>query len=220
MNPKQRTIRFIGIIFLFFSFWPAASFAGDTVKIDEILTGIEKKYAGNSFSTHFSQTSKLAALDISDQASGKAYFSHPGKMRWEYETPDTYSVITNGKTLWIFRPEENQVTVKEAAQVFKTGAGAAFLSDISLMRKNFDIRIKETAPTYIELDMTAVDGSSSITAITLRITRKTFEIIRVVTYDAFDNTTLFEFNNSKFESIPPEKFEFKIPPGVTIMEMD
>ena len=79
---------------------------------EAVLSAIEKKYAGKSFEASFYQISKLEALDITEKASGKASFSHPGKMKWEYLEPEQHEIITNGKSLWIYRPEENQVDRK------------------------------------------------------------------------------------------------------------
>lgn len=193
--------------------------AQKTDEVENTLSNLEKKYAGKSFVARFSQISKLAALDITDKASGTVSFSHPGKMKWEYREPETHQIITNGKRLWIFRPEENQVMTGDATQFFKSGAGGAFLSDISLIRKSFDIRLKETATHYIELDLTRKKKTGDITSIIIRVSKETFEITRVVTYNQYDDTTLLEFYDTRFIPLDPGAFEFPIPPGVNIIDM-
>ncbi len=49
---------------------------------DKTLAAIEKKYTDKGFQADFNQISKLAALEITETASGKAWFNHPGKMNW------------------------------------------------------------------------------------------------------------------------------------------
>ncbi len=190
------------------------------VSKEDILSNLEKKYTGKSFVARFSQISRLAALDITEKAMGKAFFSHPGKMRWEYEEPETHQIITNGKLLWIYRPTENQVMTGDAAQFFKSGAGGAFLSDISLIRKNFEIRIKEIAKEYIELDLKSKKEITDIKSIVIRLSKKEYEITRVVTYNQFEDTTLFEFFDTRFTPIAPERFEFEVPEGVSAIDME
>lgn len=207
----------IAVCSAFFSFSPA--FCSETVK-EDILTAVEKKYAGKSFEADFTQTATLAALDISEQASGKANFSHPGKMRWQYLEPEHHEIITNGSSLWIYRPQENQVMMGDASQFFKAGAGGAFLSDISLVRKNYTIRVKEITADYVEIDLVAKKKIPEISLIVIRVSQKNNEIQRVTTYNAYDDTTVFEFKNIRFRQVDPDLFEFSLPQGVNIINLD
>lgn len=50
--------------------------------------------------------------------SGTVYFSRPGRMRWEYESPESKLFIADGKTVWFFVPADHTVTqapMKESA---------------------------------------------------------------------------------------------------------
>ena len=42
--------------------------------------------------------------------SGTVYFSRPGRMRWEYESPEPQLFVTDGKTDWSFVPADHTVT--------------------------------------------------------------------------------------------------------------
>jgi outer membrane lipoprotein carrier protein len=42
--------------------------------------------------------------------SGTAYFSKPGRMRWEYEEPEQKLFITDGKTVWFYVPADHTVS--------------------------------------------------------------------------------------------------------------
>lgn len=42
--------------------------------------------------------------------SGKVYFSRPGRMRWEYESPEQKLFISDGKTVWFYIPSDHTVT--------------------------------------------------------------------------------------------------------------
>ena len=79
--------------------------------MEEILKNVEKRYAASDFSTRFYQTLTLKAMDITDNATGRAFFKRPGMMRWEYEKPDRQIIITDSDTLWIYRPDDDQVMI-------------------------------------------------------------------------------------------------------------
>ena len=78
-------------------------------------------------------------MEITDRAAGKAFFKRPGKMRWEYETPDRQTIITDNETLWIFRPEYNQVMIGKAHYFLEFGKGFSFLSYIKIIKKKLII---------------------------------------------------------------------------------
>jgi outer membrane lipoprotein carrier protein len=49
---------------------------------------------------------------------GTVYFRRPGRMRWEYESPEKKLFVTDGKTVWFYVPADHTVTripVKENA---------------------------------------------------------------------------------------------------------
>ncbi len=187
---------------------------------DKTLAAIEKKYTGKGFQADFNQISKLSALEITETASGKVWFNHPGKMKWLYLTPQHHEITTNGHTLWIYRPDQDQVMRGDAKKFFKAGAGGAFLSDIGLMRKNFTIERKETDDTHISFLLTAKQENPDMVSILIRVSRATHEIQQVTTRNTYGDTTLFEFTNIQFKKIDASVFEFKSPEGSSIIEMD
>ena len=117
--------------------------SGSSLTQDEVIAGVEKRYAVSGFSARFTQESTLEAMDIMDTASGSIRVKRPGMMRWEYEKPDRQSIITDGRTLWVYRPEDNQVMIGKAPLFFGDGKGAGFLADMKLIKKKFGITLEE-----------------------------------------------------------------------------
>lgn len=208
------------IIILVFC-WAVPGNTSDTgAPAQTILDGLENRYAGQSFSADFVQTSTLAALDINETASGTAWFSHPGKMKWQYLSPERHDIITNGTELWIYRPEENQVMRGDAARFFQSGAGGAFLSDISLIRKNYTVSVTKATQDYTELLLEDQAGNPDIHRIVIRVRPEQFHIFHVTTKNAFGDTTRFAFSNIRFWQIPDDRFDFTIPSGVNVIDMN
>ena len=110
--------------------------------IDTIVAGVEARYNVLGFTADFDQESILKAMAVTDTASGRLMVRQPGKMRWEYLVPDPQTIITDGKELWVYRPEENQVLVGKAPSFFGEGKGAGFLSNIKMVRKSFQLSLE------------------------------------------------------------------------------
>ncbi len=105
-------------------------------------TATDQKLRINDYSADFFQESKIASLDRLQRANGQVEVAFDYqrqqtvpevKFHWQYTQPTTQEIVSNGKTLWVYLPENNQViqsdieTVNEARQndpmTFLTGLG-------------------------------------------------------------------------------------------------
>lgn len=195
----------------------AQSLDDETAKI---ISGIEAKYAQKSFSADFEQASRLTALDVTEIAKGKAWFSHPGKMKWAYQSSDNHEIITNGKNLWIYRPEENQVMTGDAAPFFQSGSGGAFLANIRKIREEFTIEPGKSGKNFSQLVLTPKKETPELAKIRITVNLPGHEIPVVETENIYGDTTKFIFTNIQFVTFDEQIFEFTPPLGIEIIEMD
>jgi outer membrane lipoprotein carrier protein len=193
-----------------------------SMSIDEILERVEKIYTASNFSAAFIQASTIKAMEITDSASGKLYVQYPGKMRWEYMKPESQLIVTDGIQLWMYRPEDNQVMLGQASTFFSEGKGAGFLSDIRLLRKDFDITLEDIRfGDYYNLKLVPLETNWDIAYVHLLVSRTTFHIAQVFTYNAYDDVTRIELVDPQFnESFDNAFFTFKIPQGVDVLRLD
>ncbi len=182
--------------------------------VDDWLTRLENRYQ-SGFSANFYQKSTLQAMGIDDEAGGKALFSPPGRMRWIYEQPEPYSIITDGNTVWIYRPAERQVMMGQADSYFGGGGGTSFLSDIKRLRSQFDATIDETSTEEtVVLRLVPVDGSLGFSSVYLKINRRSETVKEVVTYNAYQDRTLIRFSQVKMApEVKRQDFQFTVPAG-------
>lgn len=194
------------------------------ILLDKIMDKVEKKYAVAGFSARFVQESTLKAMDIMDSASGKITVKRPGKMRWEYEEPDRQIIVTDGKNLWIYRPDDNQVMIGEFPSFFGDGKGASFLSDIKLIRQKFNITIENTETEkndYYILKLLSVKKTNDLSYINLSISKKTFYLEEIVTYNSYGDETRIKLIDIKLLEDPDDSiFIFDIPYGTEVLELD
>ena len=136
--------------------------------LDYVLKELEKRYTGSQFSAEFLQESTIKTMEITDFAAGRLYVRYPGMMRWEYHKPERQVIVTDGRQLWIYRPQDNLVMTGSAPVFFRDGKGASFLSDISLIRKKFKISMVRAEGEYLyELRMTPLEQTLNIAEVRL-----------------------------------------------------
>ncbi|MBC2713727.1 MAG: outer membrane lipoprotein carrier protein LolA [Desulfobacteraceae bacterium] len=188
---------------------------------EEILEKLETRYNAADFSAAFSQESTLKALDITDTAAGKVWFKHPEMMRWEYERPEKYAIISDGKNLWIYRPEDNQVVIGNAMTYFGNGKGASFLSNFKLVQDAYTVSVAKPANDgQYTLKLVPKQKQIDLSAIFLNIEKKSFDIKSVLTLNDYGDETRIEFSDLIFEDLDASLFNFRIPPGADILKLD
>ena len=169
--------------------------------LDDIMDRVEKTYSQTGFSADFTQTSTLKALEITDTASGTILVKRPGMMRWEYNQPEKQLIITDGNMLWIYRPEDKQVITGNAPDFFKNGKGAGFLSDMKILKKKFSITLEnmDGKDDYI-LKLFPNENMMDISYIYLSISKKTFLIQQIISYNSFEDETKIILHHVKFQN--------------------
>lgn len=190
-----------------------------SLPLNKILDHVEKKYKAPGFSASFNQDSTLKAIDVTDSAYGKVFFKRPDKMRWEYQHPNKQHIISDGKTLWLYQPDENQVTIGDTPSFFGDGRGASFLSDIKTIKKQFNVTLLgEDKKNFFILKLIPKEKQLDISYVILKISKKTFLVDQLISYNLYKDETKISFSNTKFLKKPdPRLFTFDPPENVHIM---
>ena len=190
--------------------------------LNDIMDRVEETYSQTGFSADFTQTSTLKALGITDTASGTILVKRPDMMRWEYNQPEKQLIITDGDMLWIYRPEDKQVITGNSPVFFKNGKGAGFLSNMKILKKKFSITLEniDGKDDYI-LKLLPNENMMDISYIYLRISKKTFLIQQIISYNSFEDETKILLDHIKFQNeIDTIMFDFTIPEGVDVLQLD
>jgi outer membrane lipoprotein carrier protein len=161
-------------------------------------------------------------MAVTDTASGRLMVKQPGKMRWEYLVPEPQTIITDGTDLWVYRPEDNQVMVGKAPALFGEGKGAGFLSNIKMVRNNFQISLeKGESPTLYRVKLVPNQSSADLMEIHLDINKESYDLVGITTYNVYGDETRIQLKNFNFSDVPPEgRFRFDIPEGADVVDMN
>jgi outer membrane lipoprotein carrier protein len=86
------------------------SFAQTSPQAAPVVRLLEARYRNiKTLKAFFLQTYRDGRSGLQVE-SGTVYFSRPGRMRWEYESPESKLFIADGKTVWFFVPADGTAT--------------------------------------------------------------------------------------------------------------
>lgn len=189
--------------------------------LNQVLQKLETRYKPMGFTALFTQESTVKALEITDIAVGRITVKRPDKMRWTYEKPEKQIIITDGRTLWVYRPEENQVMVGASPALLGDGQGASFLTDIEQIKRKFDITLAEKSADHYHLKLIPLKKTPDLAVIHILIDIQTSDITEIITYNVYGDETRIRFTNIQFKQhLDDALFTFDIPEGADVIQMN
>jgi outer membrane lipoprotein carrier protein len=162
---------------------------------------------------------------------GTAYFRRPGKMRWEYASPEKNLFVVDGKFAWFYVPADRTVSRVAAKQSEDWRTPLALLAgEMKVSRVCSKVSLATDQPkdgSLVKLgcvirgtEKYAKSGASRDSAY-FEIARATGELEKVAVLSAGGVRMEMRFSNWKFD--PPaseELFHFQPPRGVAIVNGD
>lgn len=200
----MKKIIFMGLIFL--------STSGFSQNSGELLQS--KLNAIRSMTADFNQVVKAKKREVS-HSSGTMALERPGRFRWQTNSPMKQLVIADGKKMWVYDVELEQVTVKKQ-QKGLGGTAALFLSGYDdTVTRDFDVTQKDGA-NGIVFDLKSKSAKANFQRIKLIFTKDNLTGLEL--YDQLGQTTLVKLvqikSNPKLSS---QLFQFKAPRGTDII---
>lgn len=215
MNLKNCTL--LSILILLWASPPSAMALDATAIVD----AIQKQYdATHTFQARFVQKSYLRILDQSQHAQGTVSIKKPGKMRWEYNAPDRQILVSNDQALWLYLPDEQQVTKMKVQSIYSSNTPALFLAGRGQLTESFTIKkVTEKDGVYI-VELIPRDKAQNLTKMVLLADKKNFQIIGSRVYDNLGNKTEMIFSDIRSNpALDDATFQFEVPRGVELIDL-
>ena len=171
--------------------------------------------------------------------SGTVYFSRPGRMRWDYESPEQKLFLVDGTNVWFYVAADRTVSrakMKESSDWRTPIALLVGKGDLSRLCRSIEIVAPaSTAGGKPEIHALqdgdtvlrctprkgtgdSVDAPDSLREVLLE-TDSQARLVRVVLREAGNIETEFRFGNwEENVPIPEAQFHFQPPPGVTVVD--
>ena len=152
--------------------------------------------------------------------SGTFEFQRPGKFRFVYVKPFEQTIVADGKTLWLYDADLNQVTQRPQAQALGSTPAAILASanDLKALSADFDL---QSAPEQDGLQW--VQASPKDRNGQLKSVRVGFaadgQLSALDILDSFGQRSLIRFSQLQTQaSLPTSTFEFKVPAGADVLK--
>ncbi|WOB49348.1 outer membrane lipoprotein chaperone LolA [Xanthomonas hydrangeae] len=114
------------------------AFAGARQELDTFTRGLK------GLDGQFSQQVSDANGRVKESSSGRVALSAPRQFRWEYAKPYKQLIVADGKKVWVFDPDLEQVTVRAQGSEEQNSPLVALI-DPARLDKQYDVS-EEAAP--------------------------------------------------------------------------
>jgi outer membrane lipoprotein carrier protein len=201
--------------------WPDLCGAAESTNADSIVDKLQKNYDSTvDFTADFRQETEVKTLNRTLKSSGKLSFKRPGKMLWRYEEPKGQFVLADGKYLYFFQPDQNQVIKSPLKNAFRGDIPLSFLLGLGNLKKDFNATLKSSDANQYVLRLEPKGEAGGFTEILLTVNKTSFDIASVSVRDAASNLTSVRFSNMrKGVGLKDSLFEVEIPKGADIVEL-
>mgnify|MGYP000848166522 FL=1 len=149
------------------------------------------------------------------ESSGTLFFSRPGKFRWVYQKPYAQLLVGDGKRLWIYDEDLDQVTVRRLDLAIGDSPAALLAGDNDI-EKRFNLKDAggKNGLEWVEAAPKASGGSFEIVLLGF----KGDSLQAMELKDNFGQTTLLRFSNlERNPSLGGSLFRFTPPKGADVI---
>jgi len=189
----------------------------------ELAAALQKKYDGiKDFSADFSHDYEGGVLRKKITERGHLLVKKPGKMRWDYTTPETKQFVSDGVKMYSYIPQDKQVIVATVPPDEDAPTPTLFLAGKGNVTRDF-------TPSLVDPPPGMPAGSRALKLIprakqrdydwlVLVLDPASLTIRGLLTVDAQGGKSSFSFTNLKENlGLADKEFAFKIPRGVDVV---
>jgi len=186
----------------------------------DVAGALQRKYdAIKDFSASFNQTYEGGVLRRKASESGTVYVKKPGRMRWDYTTPEKKLFVSDGRTMFLYFPADKQVMKNPVPDQDQATSAVLFLMGKGDIVRDFNVRWAEggTENTY-RLRLDPKTRQAEYDWLEVAADRHTLQIVGLTAADAQGGRSSFSFSNFKENvGLADKMFQFSIPRGTEVI---
>lgn len=190
---------------------PAAAAADAT----SVVQQVEAKYATvKVLQADFVQTTRSEVFGEEKQ-SGNLVLKRPKQMLWNFTGSGTKQFVTDGKTMWVYTADDNQV-IRYDDITASTSQADSLLQSLDQLDELFAVEVlPDELGHTLSLAPRQVDGH--VKKLRLELSPE-LVVERVTITDNFDNVTELAFSAVKLDGdVPDTIFQFEVPAGAELI---
>ena len=214
--------RLFFLIFIFFGV--SLNLSASNNALSMVIDNLHKKYDNiSTYKADFVQVNFFKAVNQVQKFSGTLYLKKPDKMRWDYVKPEVQSIISNGKKIWYFYPEENQANYADLSGKSKENSLIFMLLEgIKKVESTFYMRLISGNENnkFFYLQLLPKKPNTEIKKVILTVSKKDFSIkVSHVFYATNDISKVIFKNVSLNIKLDDSFFNFTPAPGCEVFKI-
>ena len=168
-----------------------------------------------TFQAKFTQTVLDSRGQVMEKAEGLFILERPGKFRWNYKQPYPQVIVADGKNIWFYDVDLEQVSVTPQQEAL-ADTPATLLSGDSLPEDKYLLKELPSEDGLAWVELTPKDTESNFQTVTLAFDQQSLR--QMIMKDSFDQQTRLVFTQTVENPImPPDMFVFIAPDGVDVV---
>lgn len=181
------------------------------------LAGLLAQY--QSLTANFSQSVYDAkGNDASAQvSSGNMALKRPENLKWETQKPTEQLIMTDGKTLWIYDKDLQQVTISQLQKKSKRTPALLMMTSASDIEKNYQVSFYPSPKAETAFQLIPKSKQPDFQWVRFYFENKKLSKMQI--QDNIGQLTSISFSQQKTNpSLPNSLFHLTIPKGVDIIK--
>lgn len=198
----------------------AFAFAAHATGMEALDTFVKSARSGRaSFTQVVTSPSHEGQPGRTRTSTGTFEFARPDHFRFDYTKPFEQVIVADGKTLWLYDADLNQVTARSQQAVLGATPAALIASagNTAVLARDFNF---EGAPDKDGLQWVVAtpknhDGQLS----SMRVGFRGNELARLEILDGFGQRSVITFEKMEVNvPVPAARFHFQAPQGATVLK--
>lgn len=172
----------------------------------------------DTLSSDFEQVSFNADRTAMAESKGVFYLKRPGKFRWEYKKPGEQIILADGKRVYVYDVELEQVSHQDQAKAL-AGTPALLLADSAPVDQEFVIKDLPSRDGLTWLELKPKTPDTEVQSIQIGFEGK--ELRSLIMEDAFGQVTRLLFSAAKRNpSLKDDLFKLQPNKATDILQFD
>ena len=169
-----------------------------------------------SASGEFTQRTLKASGEATDSSRGRFSFARPGRFRWEVQSPYEQLMVADGKQVFFFDKDLDQVTVRKLDDDALGSTPAAILFGTGDLAASFKLTEAGERDGLSWLDALPLSKEAGFERISIGLSGDEPRAMEV--RDSFNRLTVFRFDRlQRNPTVDPQQFRFTPPPGAEVV---
>lgn len=169
-----------------------------------------------NYQADFEQKTFDAEAKPLQELSGQLILQRPDKFFWESGEPFPQQIISDGKAIWHYDEDLEQVVVQQYSEQVENTPLLLILSDASKIKERFELASYSKKRQVEQFSLLLKDSNQSVKQVDIRFEKGVLSGLRFV--DNLQQVTDIQLNNRKNnQTLDAKIFQFEVPEDADIL---